>query len=344
MAMQRRMLVRSGSGEWVAPDVSKYDNEAHLQSILAEHPTWIPGVYEGALTATELSTSAGPIDVCVVGRDGELTVVECKLASNSERRRMVIGQVIDYASALSSDGPQTFIDNWNRSEPQKELADCLEPAAFERLTANLTSAQVDLCLAVDSIDSDLRRLIEYLNKVTRASISVTAIELSYAKQGSLEIIVPRTYGAELAEAKSRSAGQQAVNWTVETFVESLSSEQDRAFARSLIERTESASGPRSKEALWFGKRPGGGIYLHPGGVVYPPVWLGGNGERRLTVCGTWKMYTRIANLEPFAELAGLLGQDFRLGAKGILAETLDLDALWQAVDACARELHANETS
>ena len=66
------------------------------------------------MTVRELATSAGPADVCIVGPDGSITVVECKLASNSDRRRMVIGQVIDYASAIWLDGEKAFREQWAR--------------------------------------------------------------------------------------------------------------------------------------------------------------------------------------------------------------------------------------
>lgn len=60
----------------------------------------------------ELPTLAGQADVCIIGPGGDITVVECKLASNSERRRMVIGQVLDYASAIWQDGTETFHREW----------------------------------------------------------------------------------------------------------------------------------------------------------------------------------------------------------------------------------------
>jgi hypothetical protein len=114
VADDRRILVRSGDEGWTVPGVIAYENEAHLQRILAEQPGWIPGVPDDARTVQELPTAGGPIDVCLVSPDGALTVVECKLASNSERRRMVIGQVIDYAAAIWLDGPESFLEQFGR--------------------------------------------------------------------------------------------------------------------------------------------------------------------------------------------------------------------------------------
>lgn len=67
--------------------------------------------------------------MCVVGRDGSIAVVECKLASNGDRRRMVIGQVIDYAAAISMAGAGAFISHGLRNT-QTDLRVELDNAAL----------------------------------------------------------------------------------------------------------------------------------------------------------------------------------------------------------------------
>jgi hypothetical protein len=49
---------------------------------------------------TEASTDVGPIDVLLVSSRGRVCIVETKLASNPEKRREVIAQILDYAIAL----------------------------------------------------------------------------------------------------------------------------------------------------------------------------------------------------------------------------------------------------
>ena len=340
MTNERRMLIRTPGNPWSAPDVTGYENENHLQQILAAQPSWIPGVNGAALTALELPTLAGPIDVCIVGADGGLTVVECKLASNSERRRMVVGQVIDYASAIWLAGPDDFLRRW-AARTGESLED-VAPDAVPALVANIENAKIDLCLAVDEIDDDLRRLVEYLNKATRADLRVTAVQLAYAKHGDVEVLVPSTYGGEIAETKARDAGLTKMNWTVESFLDALSNETDRAAAQRLIELTISADGPRHRPALWFGARPGGGIYLHPGGSRRPPAWLFVNSRGELTITGTWNSWRdQLSNNGPaFSRLAEVLGQDHRQQAKGVRVTTLDLDMLWPALRHCAEQLDA----
>ena len=146
---------RIGSNEsWSEPDNSACENQAHLQELLASDPARLPGIPESAVAVRELNTSAGPIDVCVVHPDGEITVVECKLSKNSEKRRMVIGQVIDYAAALRFDGAKSFHESWAQHGGE-DLDGFLDPEASSSLDENIASGQINLCLAVDQIDSDL---------------------------------------------------------------------------------------------------------------------------------------------------------------------------------------------
>jgi hypothetical protein len=142
---RQMMLRRAGQDVWSPFPTAAYENEAHLQKLLAANPGWIPGVATDSLPATELNTSAGPIDICIVGLDGRLTVVECKLASSSEKRRMVLGQVVDYAASIWADGPDVFQRTWaSRSDVpalheivacQRDGTTCL-PRAWDHLVVH----------------------------------------------------------------------------------------------------------------------------------------------------------------------------------------------------------------
>lgn len=67
-----------------------------------EQPSLIPGVGTRAFAAREFHTGVGPSDVidADADADGSVTVVECKLASNVEIRRKIVGQVLDYAARI----------------------------------------------------------------------------------------------------------------------------------------------------------------------------------------------------------------------------------------------------
>jgi hypothetical protein len=332
------ILVRGrGADQWSTPETSAYDDESHLQSLLAGDPGRIPGVPDDAVAVRELSTMAGFIDVCVVGRDGSITVVECKLARNSEKRRMVVGQVIDYAAALRAGGVKAFRDGW-AARQGADLDELLDQDAVVALEHNLVEGRMNLCLAVDQIDADLRRLIEYLNVVTRDEVMVTALQLSYAKHGDLEILIPATFGAELAEAKApqRHGGER---WTWESFVETLRDPADKELAAELLARMDAvaSTGPRSK--LWFGARPGGGVFFHIHGERYAAFQLWQNSAHQLRVFGNWHAWNNLAGHDAFAPLAEVLGQDHHGGSRSVALAQVDLDTFWSAAVACDRAIN-----
>lgn len=67
---------------------------------------------------------------------------------------MVIGQIIDYASAISSNGFDSFrAAGTARGGP--DLNASLAPAGLEELRLCIETATIGLCLAVDRIDSEL---------------------------------------------------------------------------------------------------------------------------------------------------------------------------------------------
>jgi len=320
----RKLLVRRAGSAWAEPESSAYENEAHLQEILAADPSQIPGVDAAPLTAIELPTAGGFVDVCVVGRNGSITVVECKLASNSERRRMVIGQVIDYAAAIWLDGADAFLASWERCAG-KDLAVELDAEALEALRASITEGRIDLCLAVDKIDSDLRRLVEYLNQVTAPEVRVTSLQLSYAKHGDVEILIPSTFGGEIAEAKARKS-DRVVRWTVETFLAALASDDDRARATELFKRVEDLEQLGEKEPFYCGEFPGGGIYISPHGLSYAPIWLSINTQQKLMVTASWNWFADVRHHEGFGPLAQLMGLDHTGSAQG---RQLAENAAWE---------------
>jgi hypothetical protein len=344
MSDDQRILVRRAGSDtsWSSPETSTYDNEAHLQALLVSDPHRVPGVNHEASAVAELSTSGGPIDVTIIESDGALTVVECKLASNSERRRMIIGQVIDYASAIWMDGTDSFFSAWE-ARGGSDLSEVLTPDAFVALKRNIAEARINLCLAVDAIDDDLRRLVEYLNQVTGESVGVTALQLGYARHGEIEILIPSTFGGEIAAAKARTSEASKNRWTWESFLDAIASEADLRLAQEYFDRLEALGDRRGNHTLvWYGNRPDGGIYLHPYGLRYAPIQLWVNKSGRLMLYGNWKIWGTIAGHEGFAGLATLFGQDHRNGYRGVAADSLDINAVWSESLKCAIAINESQ--
>ena len=340
MTDSNRILVHrvGDAAPWTAPESSSYVNEAHLQEILAASPHWVPGVPEGSFSVRELQTSAGPVDVVTVAPDGALTVVECKLESNPEKRRMVIGQVIDYAAAISSGGYDRFYSSWLvRGGPDFNLS--LAPEGLVELRSRIETATIGLCLAVDQIDSDLQRLVEYLNRVTHERIAVTALQLAYARHMEVEVLIPSTYGGEIAAAKAAQNTRQAERWTRESFVGAVDHSDDQIFLSRILKRLDSQRQPDDRDPIWYGTRPSGGLFFHLKGLRYPPFALGINAAGRLTIKGTWQGFKETAGHPGFAELAEMLGQHETGPARYVQVDDLDPDALWDVAEQTVRGIN-----
>lgn len=222
-----RLLVRHPGEEWAPPSVVSYQGEAHLQEVLGAQPSLIPGVGATPVAVREIQTGSGPLDVLVVDADGQVTIVECKLASNAQIRREIVGQVLDYASSLWRMPLDDLDTRWRQRHPQKlGILEALDVDGDDAstLTAaiqqNLDLGRFNVVLAVDVINGGLRRIVEFLNDRTAADLSVTAIQLRYAKHGDVEILVPTVYGTELAQSKAAKAGVHQA-WTEEDVLQYL---------------------------------------------------------------------------------------------------------------------------
>jgi hypothetical protein len=338
------LVRRAGDEDWTAPESSRYDREDHLQQVVAASPHWVPGVPEGALSIREFTTSAGPVDVMIVAPDGALTAVECKLESNPEKRRTVIGQLIDYTSAVWRAGPDRFIDQW-KFRADTSLESALAPEALGELRSRIATGTIALCWVVDRIDDDLRRLIEYLNELTRDQVAVTALQLAYARHGELEILIPSTYGGEIAAAKATHSGRRSENWSRESFAEAVEDPGDRALLARLFEladRNAQATGLGEKRRLTFGSRPGGAIFFYPYGLWNATFKLAIR-DGRLTIAGCWQRFPQVAQHPGFAELAALLGQKESGPTKFVPIAGYDPDALWKLAERTALQIHADTT-
>jgi hypothetical protein len=306
-----RFLIRrvGDEGPWEAPESSSYNDEKQLEELVAASPHWVPGVPEGAFSVQQFYTSAGPVDIMIVTPDGAIIAVECKLESNPEKRRTVIGQLLDYASAIHHDGFDRFLEQWSaRKGP--DLRSVLDPVALDELKIRIDTSSVALCWVADRLDHDLRRLINYLNDVTEDRVAVTALQLQYARHGEHELLVPFTYGGEIADAKASRSSDRSGYWTKTKFLDAVEALADPADYRFLVGllalQDENARKPArgEKSALAFERK---GVFFRAYGLKYPPFKLAIE-QGRLAISGCWTGFGGDTKRHPgFTELATLLG-------------------------------------
>lgn len=218
------ILIREHGGDWLEP-IMGYDSEKTLQEIIHAHPSLVSGKgpdgVEKAVACRELQSGVGPADVVVIDADGTLTLVECKLASNREVRREIIGQVLDYASRIWRMSVDEFERAWvNTGEPSpfSTLGDD-DGSIRAAVQDNLESARFKIVLAVDGINDDIRRIVEFLNRVTVAETGVVVVEFARASVGNIEVLIPTSFGTDFVEIKSDQVSNRRLTvWTPDTLL------------------------------------------------------------------------------------------------------------------------------
>jgi hypothetical protein len=192
------VLYRKAGGAWTSPTESGYVSEDHLQAIIDEFPELLPGVSPDSYVCREFSTDSGPIDNLIINsKDGSLTLVECKLAKNSEVRRKILGQIIDYAASLSKLSFEEFHQRWlARNGVNLTSVETPKGPLSLAVTNNLEGSRFTLLLAVDEINEPLKDMVILVNKKTDATFRVALIELARHSTGDTEIIIPQTFGYE----------------------------------------------------------------------------------------------------------------------------------------------------
>ena len=259
------MLMRKkGEGSWTSPAITAYPDEASLQELLAKSPELLPECDGSESVATELRVpETGPVDLVCVSSGGAITLVECKLQSNPEIRRRIVGQVLAYAAGLWKLSYEDF-DLAFQATHGSSLVDSFqnqtgwdEEQFRSTISANLQSGAFSLVLAVDSTTDELKRIVSYLNTHILSSVRILAVELKYAAGYDVEILVPRTYGEETAAPKER-------NWTeseLMTAIEASCSPQGFKAARRLFD---------------FGLENNAAFYFHRATTALPAVeiWIG----------------------------------------------------------------------
>lgn len=200
MPLQR--VLQSGSA------TSRGYNEAFIQDLVIRHPNVLPlseidpTCVDPIPVCDELPTPAGPIDVFMITRSGVPVLVECKLWSNPQARREVVGQIIDYAKELQR---WSFEDlqrscasrigsGFNLFEHVLRVADELDEATFiDSVTRNLRDGRCVLLVVGDGIREGVEAIGEYLTGSGTLQFSFGLIELPvFEAEDGNRIVTPRT--------------------------------------------------------------------------------------------------------------------------------------------------------
>lgn len=161
------------------------------------------------VVAREFATQSGPIDALAVDKDGDIYVIETKLHTNPDKRR-VVAQVLDYGASLwkhFSDF-ETFFSMLDQHVRRKWAVDfdykartffgLDDEGADSMLSAmrqNLKNGNLKFVVLMDSMDEGLKDLITFLNQ--KSQFDIYGVELEFYKHPDYEILIPKIFGVEV---------------------------------------------------------------------------------------------------------------------------------------------------
>lgn len=182
--------------------------ESQIQRLVFDHPEVLPireldDTFAPAIpVGMELGTAAGPIDALYISPSGGITVVEAKLWRNPEARREVVGQIIDYATALSSWSYENLDEVCVRVSGQslwRLVASHIdgevpndEASFIDAVSRNLHNGRFLLLVVGDGIREEVERMVSYVQTSPRLQFHLALVELRIysSDDDRIRLVVP----------------------------------------------------------------------------------------------------------------------------------------------------------
>lgn len=208
-----RILIRDkDSKKWKFAETIKAKDESELQKLLIESPSLVTvdeirdGIAHLVFALSEFGLpGSGATDVLAFSPQGDIAIIECKLAANPEVKRKVIGQILEYAAYMWQMSYEQ-VDSRVQTLKGKSLAELVAASIAgdwnEELFRNgvrqsLENGSFILVTVVDEINEDLRRIIRYVNECSKSAFSLHAMEMNRFRADNVEILVPHLHGVSM---------------------------------------------------------------------------------------------------------------------------------------------------
>ena len=293
--MAERIYTRSARG--LEPlEAEPFSTEDDLQELIANHPElldgeqmrpddprrWILVTREKGIAESPGAGARWALDHLIVDQDARPTLVEVKRGSNSEIRRTVVGQLLEYAAnaaaTWSAEDLRTSFEATAAKrglEPTQELERLLETdgeqdadAFWDAVATNLVAHRLRLLFVADDIPDELERIVRFLN-ASMPEIEVLAVEVKQFRSDSSQTLVPRVIGRSAAVPPRRVLTQGL-------FLEEFPDGDQRAVARCLLDVAEKHGGRPAWGKVGVSIRVRCPVWKQPVTVawLYPPSTLG----------------------------------------------------------------------
>ena len=260
--MAERIYHLNEQGQLEPMTEKQFDLEDTLQELVANHPDllsgeqmnpdnprrWILINREQGIADIEGGSYRWALDHLLIDQDAVPTLVEVKRSANSQIRREIVGQMLDYAAYarrtwnagdLRRDFEASMADTGQ--DPEAVLAELLRPEEevdteefWQRVETNLRAARLRLLFVADGIPDELTRVVEFLNE-QMPGIEVLAVEIKQFRGETGQTLVPRVIGRSAAAPEQSSVPRSSRKTNREEFLQRMPSAKIREAANRLFE-------------------------------------------------------------------------------------------------------------
>lgn len=203
---------------------SQYESEDLLQTLLEHHPEllmgdqinpddppkWIVVSREAGIPDSEGGSDRWAVDHLLLDQYARPTFVEVKRSSDTRIRREIVGQMMDYAANAQAYWPQdriralaadnhggleeldTYLASFLELDDPTQSGSALE-GYWKAVEKNLREGEVRLLFVADTIPTELRRIIEFLNE-HMPRVEVLGVEIRQYAGENVRALVPRVVG------------------------------------------------------------------------------------------------------------------------------------------------------
>lgn len=257
---------------WHLVESASYGKESELHNLLAESPGLIsidevrPNSSPLVLAVREFSLPVGSVDLLAFSAEGDIAIIECKLASNLEIKRKVIGQVLEYGANLWEMRYEQ-VDEIVRQRAGDSLAETMKNAVNSpdwdeenfriNVENSLANGNFMLIIVVDDINEELTRIVRFMNVCGNPNFEFAAMEMRRFQAEKVEMLVPRVFGLTRV-AKPKSTADQGMQWDEPSFFAELHrqhGEETTFGARGILEWAQ------PKFQVWWGKGKRSGSFV-----------------------------------------------------------------------------------
>lgn len=236
----------------------KYEKEAHLRELIAEHPEilageqidpdeprrWVLIRREMGIPDKEDSADRWAVDLMFLDQDAVPTFVEVKRSIDARIRREVVAQMLDYAANAVAFWPVSQLRDVfekGKENPSVLLCDKLGIGSdgveqfWESVDNNLRRGKLRLLFVADEIPHSLLQIIEFLNnQMTNTEVLGLEIRRYQSENGSM-MLVSDLVGNTVSAVQTKKLAN--AEWSDDSFlkhVRATSGEKAEAVCRKML--------------------------------------------------------------------------------------------------------------